>query len=85
LVELVDVGVVVEEKFLGRAENARAEDGCAVSASRKDFLVSLERVITVNDVKVGKAGLVPGIGNEGAQLMGSGSVDAEDLDATQKG
>jgi len=85
LMELVDVGVVLEERILGHAENAWAEDGCAVSASRKDFLASLERVITVNDVKVGKAGLVPGIGNEGAQLIGSGSVDAEDLDATEEG
>ena len=48
-------------------------------------MASLERVITVNDVKVGKAGLVPGIGNERAQLMGSASVDAEDLDATEEG
>jgi hypothetical protein len=75
-VELVDVGVVVEERILEHAENAGAEDGCTVSASRKDFLASLERVITVNDVKLGKAGLIPGVGNEGAQLMGSGSVDA---------
>jgi hypothetical protein len=76
LMELVDVGVVLEERILEHAENARAEDGCTVSASRKDFLASLERVITVNDVKLGKAGLIPGVGNEGAQLMGSGSVDA---------
>jgi len=85
LMELVDVGVVLEERILEHAKNAWAEDGGAVSASRKDFLASLERVITVNDVKLGKAGLVPGVGNEGAQLMGSGSVDAEDLDATEEG
>jgi hypothetical protein len=66
LVELVDVGVVMEERILEHAENARAEDGCTVSTSRKDVLASLERVITVNDVKLGKAGLVPGVGNEGA-------------------
>ena len=85
LMEHVDVGVVPEERILEHGENARAEDGGAVSASRKDFLASPERVITVNDVKLGKAGLVPGVGNEGAQLMGSGSVDAEDLDATEEG
>lgn len=53
-----------------------------VSETRHNFEALLERIITVNDVKLGKAGLVSGVGNEGAQLMGSGSVDAEDLDTT---
>jgi hypothetical protein len=47
-------------------------------------LASLERVITVHDVKLGKAWLEPVCGDEGAQLMGRGSVDAEDLHATLK-
>ena len=67
---------MLQQRILEHLENARAEDGCTVSASRKDFLASLERVITVNDVTLDKAGLVPGVGNEEAQLMGSGSVDA---------
>ena len=34
LMELLDVGVVLEERILEHAENARAEDGGVVRASR---------------------------------------------------
>jgi ABC-type sulfate/molybdate transport systems ATPase subunit len=40
LMELLDVGVVLEERILEHAENARAEDGGVVRASREDFLAS---------------------------------------------
>ena len=40
LMEHVDVGVVPEERILEHGENARAEDGGVVRASREDFLAS---------------------------------------------
>jgi hypothetical protein len=84
LVKPLDVGVALDHRVLEHLENARAKDGSVVGARREDLLASLECVITVHDVKLGKAGLVPGSGNEGAQFMGSGSVDAEDLHTTLK-
>ena len=47
-------------------------------------MASLERIITIHDVKLGKARLEPVCGDEGAQLMGRGSIDADDLHATLK-
>jgi hypothetical protein len=76
LAEPLDVGVALDHGVLEHLENARAKARSVVAASREDFLASLECVITVDDVKLGEAGLVPVSGNEGAQLMGRGSVDA---------
>jgi hypothetical protein len=84
LVESLDVGVALDHGVLEHLEDARAKDGSVVAARRKYFLASLECIITVHDVKLGEAGLVPVSGNEGAQLMGRGSVDAEDLHTTLK-
>jgi len=84
LLEPLDVGVVLEERILEHAENARAEDWGAVGASRKDFLASLERVITVHNVDLRKAGFVLAAGKKGSQLMGHDTVDFKDLDATLK-
>ena len=84
LMGLLNVGVMLQHRILEHLENARAEDGTVVGATWEDFLASLERVITVHDVKLGKARLEPVCSDEGAQLMGRGSVDAEDLHATLK-
>jgi hypothetical protein len=70
---------MLQHRILEHLEDARAEDGTVVGATWEVFLASLERVITVHDVKLGKARLEPACGDEGGQLMGRGSVDAEDL------
>ena len=76
LMEALGVRIVLQHRVLEHLENARAEDGSVVGARREDFLASLERVITVHDVKLSKAGLVPVSGHKGPQLMGWGTVDA---------
>jgi len=76
LMEALGVRIALQHRVLEHLENARAEDGNVVAARREDFLASLERVITVHDVKLSKAGLVPVCGNEGRQPMGWGTVDA---------
>jgi hypothetical protein len=75
---------MLQHRILEHLENAQGEDATVIGATWEDFLASLERVITVHDVKLGKARLEPVCGDEGAQLMGRGSVDAEDLHAILK-
>ncbi len=76
LLKPLDVGIVLEERILEHTKNARPDCGIIIAATRHDFCASLERVITVHDVQLGKAGLVPVVGDEGAQAMGDGPVDA---------
>jgi len=75
---------VVQHRIVKHLENARAEGRRVISSTTEDLLASLERVVTVHYVELRKAVLVPGGGNEGSQLMGHGTVNADDLDATLK-
>lgn len=84
LMEPLDVGVVQQHRILDHLEDARPEDGSVIGARRYNCKASLERVITVQDVKLGKAGQVPSVGDEGAQAMEGGPVDAEGLHSTQQ-